>query len=95
MYIDPEKYIPALQVRIDNWYRKNKWRKEAYAKLLSFNERLDIIRHDLWNYGANVQKPMLALNRTLLTVEGQQRGKRFIRSAQSRTRFFGENHVNG
>jgi len=98
--LNPEKYISSLQARIDNWYRKNKWRREAYARLLVFNEKLDQIRHDWSNYNDNIQKPMLALNRVLLTAEGANqhwasqpmfRG----RSAQSRTRFYGGAHVNG
>lgn len=87
MLMSPSKYIAMLQVRITNLYHKQtRWKDDAYLQMIRFTDELNIIRDSLSN-GKNVLSAMLALNRKLITQEGQTPGKKFIRSAQSRARF--------
>jgi len=85
MHIKPETYIDALQARIDNWYRRNQWHRDAYCTMLRLSDDLNQIRHR-YSEGENVQRAMLALNNKLLTREARMRrgGVIFLRSAQSR-----------
>jgi len=83
--LHPDNYIPSLQGRIDNL------RGVDYCTVVRLQDALNLIRHDHTN-GVDVTKAMLALNRKLLSREGQPRLKRFARAKQRLSNIMSRSH---
>lgn len=79
-----DHYIGQLTVRVNLITRNGRYDYRWHVEMM---DRIDLLRHDL-SEGLNVEKAALAVNRKLCTVEtSRTRGRKFIRSAQSRASY--------